>query len=69
MEAQVAARLSHPNIVNVYDVVDEENLHYIVMELIEDHASKTSIEKKGFLESKRSHRYCHPGGTGDCCSS
>ena len=35
MEAQAAARLSHPNIVNVYDVVDEGDLHYIVMELIE----------------------------------
>ena len=35
MEAQAAARLSHPNIVSVYDVVDEGNLHYIVMELVE----------------------------------
>ena len=35
MEAQAVAGLSHPNIVNVYDVVDEEDLHYIVMELVE----------------------------------
>ena len=35
MEAQAAAGLSHPNIVNVYDVVDEGELHYIVMELVE----------------------------------
>ncbi len=35
MEAQAAAGLSHPNIVSVYDVVDEGDLHYIVMELIE----------------------------------
>ena len=34
MEAQSAARLSHPNIVSVYDVVDEDVYHYIVMELI-----------------------------------
>lgn len=52
MEAQAAARLSHPNIVNVYDVVDEGDLHYIVMELIEGITLKSYIEKKGFLENK-----------------
>lgn len=52
MEAQAAARLSHPNIVNVYDVVDEENLHYIVMELIEGITLKSYIEKKKLLDSK-----------------
>lgn len=52
MEAQAAARLSHPNIVNVYDVVDEENLHYIVMELIEGITLKSYIEKKCILESR-----------------
>lgn len=52
MEAQAAARLSHPNIVSVYDVVDEDVLHYIVMELIEGITLKNYIEKKGYLESK-----------------
>lgn len=52
MEAQAAARLSHPNIVNVYDVVDEENLHYIVMELIEGITLKSYIEKKELLDNK-----------------
>lgn len=52
MEAQSAARLSHPNIVSVYDVVDEDVLHYIVMELIEGITLKNYIEKKGYLESK-----------------
>ena len=52
MEAQAAARLSHPNIVNVYDLVDEENLHYIVMELIEGITLKSYIEKKELLDSK-----------------
>ena len=32
-EAQAAAALAHPNIVNVYDVGDEQNIKYIVMEL------------------------------------
>lgn len=52
MEAQSAARLSHPNIVSVYDVVDENVYHYIVMELIEGITLKNYIEKKGYLESK-----------------
>ena len=52
MEAQAAARLSHPNIVNIYDVVDEGILHYIVMELIEGITLKNYISKKGCLETK-----------------
>lgn len=52
MEAQAAARLSHPNIVSVYDVVDEGDLHYIVMELIEGITLKRYIEKKGYLENR-----------------
>ena len=34
-ESQAAASLSHPNIVNIYDVGREGNIHYIVMELVE----------------------------------
>lgn len=52
MEAQSAAGLSHPNIVSIYDVVDEDDLHYIVMELIEGITLKSYIEKKGVLENK-----------------
>lgn len=54
MEAQAAAGLSHPNIVNVYDVVDEGELHYIVMELIEGITLKSYIAKKGHLDVKES---------------
>ena len=52
MEAQAAARLSHPNIVSIYDVVDEGALHYIVMELMEGITLKHYIEKKGSLENQ-----------------
>ena len=52
MEAQAAAGLSHPNIVSVYDVIDEGKLHYIVMELIEGITLKSYIAKKGRLEVK-----------------
>lgn len=51
-EAQSAAGLSHPNIVNVYDVGDDEGLHYIVMELVEGITLKSFIERKGRLETK-----------------
>ena len=51
-EAQSAAGLSHPNIVNVYDVGEDEDLHYIVMELVEGITLKNFIEKKGHLEVK-----------------
>lgn len=54
MEAQAAAGLSHPNIVSVYDVIDEGKLHYIVMELIEGITLKSYISKKGRLEVKES---------------
>ena len=51
-EAQSAAGLSHPNIVNVYDVGDDKGLHYIVMELVEGITLKRFIERKGKLEVK-----------------
>lgn len=51
-EAQSAAGLSHPNIVNVYDVGDDDGLHYIVMELVEGITLKSFIERKGRLEVK-----------------
>lgn len=54
MEAQAAAGLSHPNIVSVYDVIDEGKIHYIVMELIEGITLKSYIAKKGKLEIKES---------------
>lgn len=51
-EAQSAAGLSHPNIVNVYDVGDDNGLHFIVMELVEGITLKNFIERKGKLEVK-----------------
>ncbi len=48
-EAQSAAGLMHPNIVNVYDVGDENGIHYIVMELVEGITLKKYIEKKAGL--------------------
>ncbi|MCR5501233.1 MAG: Stk1 family PASTA domain-containing Ser/Thr kinase [Acetatifactor sp.] len=52
IEAQAAAGLMHPNIVNVYDVGEEAGIHYIVMELIEGITLKKYIEKKVRLSYK-----------------
>ena len=49
VEAQAAAGLMHPNIVNVYDVGEENGINYIVMELVEGFTLKKYIEKKARL--------------------
>ena len=51
-EAQSAAVLEHPNIVNIYDVGSENSVHYIVMEYVEGITLKTYIEKKGQISFK-----------------
>ena len=51
-EAQAAAGMMHPNIVNVYDVGEEGGTHYIVMELVEGITLKKYIEKKSRLSIK-----------------
>ncbi len=51
-EAQSAAGLMHPNIVNVYDVGEENRMYYFVMELVEGITLKHYIEKKIRLTAK-----------------
>lgn len=51
-EAQSAAGLEHPNIVNIYDVGSENGMYFIVMEYVEGITLKTYIEKKGQLNFK-----------------
>ena len=51
-EAQSAAGLTHPNIVNVFDVGEDDGIHYIVMELVEGITLKDYISKKGKLSVK-----------------
>lgn len=51
-EAQAAARLTHPNIVSIYDVGNEGNIYYIVMELIQGKTLKEIIEEDGALPWK-----------------
>ncbi len=51
-EAQSAASLTHPNIVSIFDVGNEDNLYYIVMELIQGKTLKEIINEDGKLSWK-----------------
>lgn len=48
-ESQAAASLSHPNIVNIYDVGTDNDTHYIVMEYVDGKTLKKHIKEKGSL--------------------
>lgn len=52
-ESQAAASLSHPNIVNIFDVGQEGNIHYIVMELVEGRTLSELIHETGPLPYQR----------------
>ena len=49
-EAQAAISLSHPNIVNIYDVGDEDNIYYMVMEYIDGMTLKQYIQQRAPIE-------------------
>ena len=51
-EGEAVAMLSHPNIVQVYDVSSTDSAHFIVMELIDGISLKQYMEKKGVLNWK-----------------
>lgn len=51
-ESQAAASMSHPNIVNIFDVGSEGNIYYIVMELVEGTTLSKLIAEKGFLKPR-----------------
>ena len=56
-EAQSAAALTHPNIVSVYDVGEENGINYIVMELLVGETLKDYIEHNGKLSNERTLKY------------
>src|SRR5699024_8695195 len=49
-EAQAATSLSHPNIVNIYDVGEEEDILYIVMEYVKGRTLKEYIQQQGSVD-------------------
>ncbi|MBQ9408124.1 MAG: protein kinase [Clostridia bacterium] len=56
-EASAAAKVSHPNIVKLYNVGNDGDLQYLVMEYIEGRTLKQVIEEEGRLKSERAVRY------------
>lgn len=52
-EAQSAARLNHPNIVNVYDVGQQDKIHYIIMEYVDGMNLKDLIKEEGAIDEIR----------------
>lgn len=70
-EAHAAASLSHPNIVNVYDVGREEDVYYIIMEFIDGRSLKEVIQEEGRISPEAAlsialqicealqHAHCH----------
>lgn len=55
-EAQAAASLTHPNVVSVYDVGVDADIHYIVMEYVPGLSLKEKIQKEGRIEQKEALR-------------
>jgi serine/threonine-protein kinase len=56
LEAKAAAKLSHPNIVGIYDVGKDENKHYIVMEYIAGETLKKKVQRDGRIPADEALR-------------
>lgn len=48
-EAQASTKISHPSIVEIYDVGDDDNSHYIVMEYVKGYTLKQLLKKRGSI--------------------
>ena len=59
-EAQVAGRLQHPNLVEVYDVGSDVNSYYMVMELLEGETLAERVERTGPISPEQAYRYLIP---------
>jgi len=64
VEAQVAARLSHPNIIGIYDIGERSGTFFIVMELLSELSLGSYLRRRGALSWQEATRI-----TADCCSA
>jgi serine/threonine-protein kinase len=60
-EAQTAGKLTHPNIVTVYDVGEDLGVSYIVMEYVEGHTLTQLMKKQRLSLAQAKHVVCHAG--------
>ncbi|MCH2180571.1 MAG: serine/threonine protein kinase [Mariniblastus sp.] len=63
-EARAAAALNHPNIVRVYDISDQENTHYMVMEYVEGIDLYALVKREGPLPFDEALRYVRQAAKG-----
>ena len=67
-ESRAAARLSHPNIVQVYDVSEKGNIDYIVMEFVDGITLKEYIQQKGHLSPEEACEFAVQIGRALVCA-
>src|SRR5260370_17147295 len=63
-EARAVAALDHPNIVRAYDIDQEENLHFLVMEFVDGASLQEIIKQSGPLDPIRSAHYISQAALG-----
>jgi len=63
-EAQSAASLNHPNIVQIYAVSEEDGLQYFVMEYVSGSSLQQILRTQGRLESEQVARIAHQTASG-----
>ena len=61
-EARIAASLNHPHIVGVYDLVDEDDQQWLVMEYVEGTTLAELVRDRGAAARRRGRAGARPGG-------
>src|SRR5947209_1880130 len=63
-EGRAVAALDHPNIVRAYDIDQEDNLHFLVMEYVDGSSLQELVKRQGRLDPNRAARYISQAATG-----
>ncbi|MFK7767730.1 MAG: serine/threonine protein kinase [Mariniblastus sp.] len=64
LEARAAASLNHPNVVRIYDICNDNNTHYMVMEYVKGQDLHEMVKEKGQLGFEEALRYCAQAADG-----